>query len=202
MSIRITELLYYACPVYGGSLMNDTRVLCANVRFIYLRFYSPLLDLGRFSLPWSFTQSVGFLGQEISQSQGRYLHTGQHQVGFEPTIPVFEWAKTVHALDSAATVIGLCKRYSFQIMTCGLHFEFPSLCSVLSQELKYILKITRTSCVPPCFVLGRNDRKNVVFLTLSIILSLSKDKTMDNVQKHNICTNVPSSHILDLIRNF
>jgi hypothetical protein len=27
-------------------------------------------------------------------------------VGFEPTIPVFEWAKTVHALDRAATIIG------------------------------------------------------------------------------------------------
>jgi hypothetical protein len=27
-------------------------------------------------------------------------------VGFELTIPVFERAKTVHALDSAATVIG------------------------------------------------------------------------------------------------
>jgi hypothetical protein len=30
-----------------------------------------------------------------------------HWVGFEPTIPVFERAKTVHALDSAATVIGI-----------------------------------------------------------------------------------------------
>jgi hypothetical protein len=28
-------------------------------------------------------------------------------VGFEPTIPVFEQAKTVHALDYAATVIGI-----------------------------------------------------------------------------------------------
>jgi hypothetical protein len=28
------------------------------------------------------------------------------QVGFERTIPVFERAKTVHALDRAATVIG------------------------------------------------------------------------------------------------
>jgi hypothetical protein len=28
------------------------------------------------------------------------------RVGFENTIPVFEWAKTVHALDRAATVIG------------------------------------------------------------------------------------------------
>jgi hypothetical protein len=29
------------------------------------------------------------------------------RVGFERTIPVFEWAKTVHALDRAANVIGL-----------------------------------------------------------------------------------------------
>jgi hypothetical protein len=29
------------------------------------------------------------------------------RVGFEPTIPAFERAKTVHALDSAVTVIGL-----------------------------------------------------------------------------------------------
>jgi hypothetical protein len=29
------------------------------------------------------------------------------EVGFEPTIPVFERAKTVHALDSTATVIGI-----------------------------------------------------------------------------------------------
>jgi hypothetical protein len=28
------------------------------------------------------------------------------QMGFEPTIPVFELTKTVHALDRAATVIG------------------------------------------------------------------------------------------------
>jgi hypothetical protein len=28
------------------------------------------------------------------------------RMGFEPTLIVFEWAKTVHALDRAATVIG------------------------------------------------------------------------------------------------
>jgi hypothetical protein len=53
----------------------------------------------------------------ISQSQGLYLHTGQHKqdksthttvprVGFEPTTPVFQRDKTVHALDYAATVVG------------------------------------------------------------------------------------------------
>jgi hypothetical protein len=33
------------------------------------------------------------------------MHTDIH-VEFEPTIPVFEWAKTVYALDRVATVIG------------------------------------------------------------------------------------------------
>jgi hypothetical protein len=33
-------------------------------------------------------------------------------VGFEPTTPVFERAKTVHALDRAATVIGFCIHYT------------------------------------------------------------------------------------------
>jgi hypothetical protein len=52
--------------------------------------------------------SVGLLGRVISQSQGRYLiqtQTSTPRVGFEPTIPAFEGAKTVHALDRAATVI-------------------------------------------------------------------------------------------------
>jgi hypothetical protein len=66
------------------------------------------------------SQTVGFLGRVISPSQGRYLNTGQHKhrintytyqismpwVGFKPTIPASKWAKTVHALDRAATVTG------------------------------------------------------------------------------------------------
>jgi hypothetical protein len=54
-------------------------------------------------------QSVGLLGWGISQSQGHYLHrttqtqnkrrqTFKASVGFEPTIQVFERAKTFHAL--------------------------------------------------------------------------------------------------------
>jgi hypothetical protein len=41
-----------------------------------------------------------------AQTQNKRIQTSMHRVGFEPTIPVFEWAKMVHALDSAATVIG------------------------------------------------------------------------------------------------
>jgi hypothetical protein len=58
--------------------------------------------------------SVGLLGRVISPSQGRYLtrtqnkhkQTSMLRVRFEPTIPAFERAKTVHALDPMATVIG------------------------------------------------------------------------------------------------
>jgi hypothetical protein len=40
------------------------------------------------------------------QTQNKRIQTSMSQVGFEPIIPVFERAKTVHALDCAATVIG------------------------------------------------------------------------------------------------
>jgi hypothetical protein len=61
--------------------------------------------------------SVWILGRGISPSQGRCLtqpqnkrtQTSMSRVGFEPTIPVFERAKTLRALQSAATVIGSLK---------------------------------------------------------------------------------------------
>jgi hypothetical protein len=75
---------------------------------------------GRFLTVLIILQTVGLLGRVISSSQGLYLNTGQHKhrintythqtsmsyVGFEPTISVSERAKTVHALDSSATVTG------------------------------------------------------------------------------------------------
>jgi hypothetical protein len=56
--------------------------------------------------------SLQFLGRVISPLQGRYLTQTQNKrtqasmprVGFEPMIPASERAKTVHALDRAATV--------------------------------------------------------------------------------------------------
>jgi hypothetical protein len=81
-------------------------------------FIHSSMALQPFVGPWSlfqfrnpFTQTVGLLERVISPSQGRYLHrtTQIHNkrtntkhpclgVGFEPTIPAFERAKTVHAL--------------------------------------------------------------------------------------------------------
>jgi hypothetical protein len=41
-----------------------------------------------------------------TQTQNKRIQTSMPRVGFESTIPVFEHAKTVHALDRAAIVIG------------------------------------------------------------------------------------------------
>jgi hypothetical protein len=70
-----------------------------------------------FILSYSYRQLVGLVGRGISPPQGCYLHrttqtqnksrqTSMPRVGFEPTIPVFERTKIIHALDRATTVIG------------------------------------------------------------------------------------------------
>jgi hypothetical protein len=89
---------------------------------MYLSLFFLLLTLWGIGHPWNallyfslsiLRQSVGLLGRGISPSQGRYLTKTQNKrtqtsmpwVGFEPTVPVFERAKTVHALDRSGTVI-------------------------------------------------------------------------------------------------
>jgi hypothetical protein len=78
--------------------------------------FTALVDLGRFFSFLIYTQSLGLLGRRSSPSQGCYLHritktqnkrtqTSMPRVGFEPTISVFERAKTVHTLNRAASVI-------------------------------------------------------------------------------------------------
>jgi hypothetical protein len=89
----------------GLALHGTSYIPCI---FLYQWRYSPMLDVGHFSVPLSFTQLVGLHGRGISSSQGRYLHIQNStnnkctqpsvlQVGFEPTIPVFERMKRVHA---------------------------------------------------------------------------------------------------------
>jgi hypothetical protein len=55
------------------------------------------------------------------------------QVGFEPTIPVFEREKTVHALDRPVTVIGANWVHTFKIVTICSTFQ-------LTQEKKITRK--------------------------------------------------------------
>jgi hypothetical protein len=91
-------------PTYLYSCCSHLEHKASVKRFVSLQFLN-------------FRQSVGLLGLGISPSQGRYLHrTTQTQnkrrqtpipwVLFEPTIPMFKRAKTFHASDRAASVIG------------------------------------------------------------------------------------------------
>jgi hypothetical protein len=93
--------------------------------YIYIYIYISLALQPPWALAHAFSfmiilQTVGLLGRVISSSQGPYLGTGQYKhrintythqtcmpcVGFKPMIPTSERAKTVHALDCAATVTG------------------------------------------------------------------------------------------------
>jgi hypothetical protein len=67
---------------------------------------------------WSIGHPVGILARVTSPSQSRYLtqtqnkhrQTSMPRVGFEPTIPAFERAKTVHASGRVATAFGVTER--------------------------------------------------------------------------------------------
>jgi hypothetical protein len=51
-----------------------------------------------------------------TQTQNKRAQISMSWVGFEPTIPVFQRAKTVHALDRAATVIASSHCTMFKIL--------------------------------------------------------------------------------------
>jgi hypothetical protein len=84
------------------------------------------LDLGRFfsfliphtvgMIPWTGDQPVArpLPTHRTTRTQNKRTQTSMLLVGFEPMTPVFERAKTVHALDRVATVIGRTRRYMTQ----------------------------------------------------------------------------------------
>jgi hypothetical protein len=88
--------------------------------FLSLTFwlYNPL-DLGCFfsylilytvgRIPWTGDQLVArpLPTQKTTQTQNKHTQTSMPRKGFEPTIPIFERPKSVHASDRAATVIGM-----------------------------------------------------------------------------------------------
>jgi hypothetical protein len=58
--------------------------------------------------PWTSDQPVArpLPTQRTTKTRNKRKQTSMPLVGFEPTIPAFERAKTVHALDCAVTGIG------------------------------------------------------------------------------------------------
>jgi hypothetical protein len=100
---------------------------------------------GSTALCWALAAfSAGLLGRGISPTQGRYLHrtaqtqnkrtqTSMSQVGFEPTIPVFERLKTVHALDRSDTVIGWVQTATLKKIV--FHFSDPQVSDLKNSDV-------------------------------------------------------------------
>jgi hypothetical protein len=64
----------------------------------------------RFSFLHTFGKNFWAGDQAVTSpipTQRTHTQTSMRRVAFEPTIPAFETAKTVHALDRAATVTGI-----------------------------------------------------------------------------------------------
>jgi hypothetical protein len=73
------------------------------------------------------------------------------RVGFEPMISMLDWAKTVHALDSATTVIGICFRLNI-FLILETHqpdtvIHFSDFLSFLPLELYIHRRIVVQNCV-------------------------------------------------------
>jgi hypothetical protein len=95
---------------------------------MYVRLYSPLLDLGRFfsflilytvgrdSLDGGSARRKAATCTQI-KTNTEWSHTDIDALsGIRTTIPAFERAKTAYALDPAATVIGFLGDWEYNIM--------------------------------------------------------------------------------------
>jgi hypothetical protein len=77
------------------------------------------VDLGRFFSFWldgDKPVARPLPTHKITQTQNKRTQTSMSRVEFVPTNPFFERAKTVHALDRAATMIGT----EVKILNCKL----------------------------------------------------------------------------------
>jgi hypothetical protein len=90
---KITFIIYLSIYL---STHAPTHLLLYNSSLDLGRFFSFLISYTDSSTPWTADQPVARPLPAQTQTT----------MGFEPTISVFERAKTVHALDRAATVIG------------------------------------------------------------------------------------------------
>jgi hypothetical protein len=88
-------VLVFLSPVRPPSFMLVIRVHKEySFSFIHQWLYSPLLGPGFFfSFVIFFTQTVGLIGRVISQSQGRYLHAGQHKHRINAHTDIHAWSR-------------------------------------------------------------------------------------------------------------
>jgi hypothetical protein len=112
--------------------------VCLSV-YVSVFIYSPrgpwplfqflnLYTIGMIPRTWDMPVARPLPPHRTTQTQNKHTHTQTSMpwVGFEPTIPVFERAKTVHASECAATVIGRTgfSCAIFWIIKCNFCIEF------------------------------------------------------------------------------
>jgi hypothetical protein len=136
---RLTPVRYWTNSIY---------IYISIYLPIYLSIYSStaLVDLGHFfsflilhtvgRTPWTVDQAVArpLPIHRTTQTQNKCTQTSIPRVEIEPTIPVCERAKTVHALDRAATLIGIQlitkQKFTVAQITTFPNFHGTQLCSV------------------------------------------------------------------------
>jgi hypothetical protein len=103
------------------------------------QFLNPIYKVDR--TPWTGDQPVtrSLLTHGTTQTHNKCTQTSMSRDGFEPTIPVFEQAKAVHALDRAATVTG-----SYCILTHEtLFFSSNVIGSTVSRTTRLFIKLIK-----------------------------------------------------------
>jgi hypothetical protein len=106
-------------PIYLSIYLSICLSVCLSV-CLSICGSTALVDFGRFfgfiivytvvRTPWTGDQPIArpLPTHRTTQIQNKLTQRSMPWVGFEHTIPMFERAKTVHALDRVATVIGMC----------------------------------------------------------------------------------------------
>jgi hypothetical protein len=107
-----------AVDPYGRNLVFLDRIIIIIIIIIIFLALQLFVCLGLFfsfvvlytvgMAPWTGDKPVArpLSTHRTTQTQNKHIQTSMPRVGFEPTIPVFQRAKTVHALDRGAAVIG------------------------------------------------------------------------------------------------
>jgi hypothetical protein len=112
-------------PTHQTTLIQNSICLSIYLSMAVQPFVGPwplfsfliLYTVGR--APWTGDRPVSrpLLIHRTTQTQNKRTKTSVPRVGFEPTIPVFKRAKTVHALDRTVTVISKPDHYNLKIGT-------------------------------------------------------------------------------------
>jgi hypothetical protein len=103
---------------FDFQIQKNVYICCPLDVSVYLSLYSPCVPWPLFQFlnlyifgrtPWTEDHLIARLlpTHRIVQTENKCKQTSMPRVGFEPTIPVFERAKTVRALDRATTGIGV-----------------------------------------------------------------------------------------------